>query len=381
MSEKLMMLSQLEIMREASQVKACMLQVQFAPTESQAAIHMNLFPYYSNLCIGLDSVIFPINEIEEIVNCDFIKMLKRNRIGMKLLSDKKRLRKKINILSKIIDSNNKVLRMDYGALQKIYIKVFGQKDFGVSFYNGFPIANTFQQTLFWVDFLLDENNNENTFEGYVKHMGEQLKNFSRDVGAYISTVATGFEESFKIDISEYIAKERTSEICIDTKEYYFSDDKRRDIFTSSEDKFIQLMVFVSQCQLNFVDKLLPNFIPVTSEFYLRIKLINYLSVVSILGSVENTLLSSGNFDLIDISEIFKEKNRFFPKDSPLRNNIFHYSISDIDASKIDYTNNIINELIKASSDMEPDLFLSQIDVQIDAINSIFTSFIGEISNV
>ena len=71
----------------------------------------------------------------------------------------------------------------------------------------------------------------------------------------------------------------------------------------------------------------------------------------------------------------------FPKDSPLRNNIFHYSISDIDASKIDYTNNIINELIKASSDMEPDLFLSQIDVQIDAINSIFTSFIGEISNV
>lgn len=367
--------SQLIVIKESVQAKNLLLNILKSESGVQSIMSMSLIPYLSNLCLGIDEILCPISKIEELSS--YTNMLKRNRVGMKLLSDKKRFGKKLKILEKIIESNNKVLRLGYGIAQKVYIHFWGQKDLGIFFYNNHPVANSIQQSFFLMDFLvIDDVGNMESLDDFHQKSGKDLMGFSKTIAMFINSVASEFDEVFKDGLSSKNARKNFSEIHLDEDDYFIGDEKRRNIFQKDLDKSLQLNLFMFQCQINFIKYLLPEYISNDAELYIRISMINYLSVVSNLENSIRTKKITDSNQVHRIMEIIEARNQLFPQKSSLRNNIFHYRISSLDIESIDFTQNCIHEILKQSVDQSPEEFLFLIENQLDIIEMIISDVIG-----
>ena len=208
------------------------------------------------------------------------------------------------------------------------------------------------------------------------HIKNAMIHFSSSLARYISSASQPFEEKWGVQFEK---DEVNSDLNIDyfsATDYFYSDENRRNVFTDRMDKEIQLHLFNSLCQLNYIGHVLVRLLGPSNALFVRIKLIAYLSAVM---SLEN--LYSSNIMLEDplekrVNEIIKNKEMLFEKESYLRNNIFHYKIVGLDESLFDNTANILATIIEAKSNYTIDNFISEIDCEIDIITQLISELIG-----
>ena len=99
------------------------------PRDIQGYVATSLLPYLSLICDGIDSLfeannILPSSEFEDINEISFTKLIGRTRASSKLLTDKAKINKAINILDKDIRNFCDELKKDYSEEQIAFVNMF-----------------------------------------------------------------------------------------------------------------------------------------------------------------------------------------------------------------------------------------------------------------
>lgn len=261
---------------------------------------------------------------------DFTKLLHSNRALLKQDTINKKYSQNRKEILQLINKNYYFLTKDYNIIQKIRIKIKGQKDFAVYSYKGIPFFNNIQNSRFNELFLGDD---------YVIK-GEDLTQFSYSVVNFLQVFVSQFvdSEKFKAGYEEKIQYELN---IFDMNDYFVYEKARSDLFTNDLEIDQNVFLFNLLCLGNSSIYLYPDVLKLEGHPQLRMKFITYLIVIKGLWIYQNDFhnLSEDLKSLIKVSDsIFKsEKNR-----GEFRNNLFHFDLPN--GAK--YEVNIINSLVK-----------------------------------
>lgn len=110
-------------------------------------------------------------------------------------------------------------------------------------------ANSFQSTIFLPDFFDSETETPESLEELQKELGISIRKFTEYLASYISNAASPFEKVWNISCKEIALSTQISDVSIDSKDFFFLDEKRRNIFKGKIDKGIQLHLFNSFVRL------------------------------------------------------------------------------------------------------------------------------------
>lgn len=328
-------------------------------------IYIGLIPIISSICHGWFEIFN-----DEVVHIDILKigrynfdtLIKSSRIGLKLYSDKK-ISKASKRLHEISVEFNKILQAEYNDIQKRFVYLFGQCDFGVYTINDLPYGNTIQQSLYLSDVINFEA--YNSLEVWEKEVQEVVFEFSKSLAQFINSIIELSGKSCLIN--------RTSEIkLIGLKlaydDYFLIDEKRRNILKGDLPIEIQLQLFNILCQNNFIINVLPLVFQSDGLLYHRSRLQTYLVSINTIKKIINKLPNEKYKK--QLKEIVEVKEIYFDKDSVLRNNIFHYKIEGVDDSIFSIPEKYFYEFIEFNSRVEFNDFMKVISEEIIKINKV-----------
>ncbi|VTS97644.1 Uncharacterised protein [Streptococcus gordonii] len=328
-------------------------------------IYIGLIPIISSICHGWFEIfkdeVVHIN-ILKIGRYNFDTLIKSSRIGLKLYSDKK-ISKASKRLHEISVEFNKILQAEYNDIQKRFVYLFGQCDFGVYTINDLPYGNTIQQSLYLSDVINFEA--YNSLEVWEKEVQEVVFEFSKSLAQFINSIIELSGKSCLIN--------KTSEIkLIDLKlaynDYFLIDEKRRNILKGDLPIEIQLQLFNILCQNNFIINVLPLVFQSDGLLYHRSRLQTYIVSINTIKKIINKLPNEKYKK--QLKEIVEVKEIYFDKDSVLRNNIFHYKIEGVDDSIFSISEKYFYEFIEFNSRVEFNDFMKVISEEIIKINKV-----------
>lgn len=328
-------------------------------------IYIGLIPIISSICHGWFEIIededVHINNIK-IGRYNFDTLIKSSRIGLKLYSDKK-IAKASKRLHEISVEFNKMLQTEYNGMQKRFVYLFGQCDFGIYTINDLPYGNTIQQSLYLSDVINFED--YDSLEVWENEVQEIVFEFSKSLAQFINTIIGLSGISCLIN--------KTSEIqLIGLKlaynDYFLIDEKRRNILKGDLPIEIQLQLFNILCQNNFIINVLPRVFQSGGLLYHRSRLQTYLVSVNTIKKIINKFPNEKYQK--QLKEIVEVKENYFDKDSVLRNNIFHYKIEGVDDSIFSIPEKYFYEFIEFNSRIEFNDFMKVISEEIIKINKV-----------
>ena len=328
-------------------------------------IYIGLIPIISSICHGWFEIIededVHINNIK-IGRYNFDTLIKSSRIGLKLYSDKK-IAKASKRLHEISVEFNKMLQTEYNDMQKRFVYLFGQCDFGIYTINDLPYGNTIQQSLYLSDVINFED--YDSLEVWENEVQEIVFEFSKSLAQFINTIIGLSGISCLIN--------KTSEIqLIGLKlaynDYFLIDEKRRNILKGDLPIEIQLQLFNILCQNNFIINVLPRVFQSGGLLYHRSRLQTYLVSVNTIKKIINKFPNEKYQK--QLKEIVEVKENYFDKDSVLRNNIFHYKIEGVDDSIFSIPEKYFYEFIEFNSRIEFNDFMKVISEEIIKINKV-----------
>lgn len=322
----LLSISRLNLISEVYESKKMLIRLINLPEEIQSLVSISLTPYLSLICDGMDSL-FKVDEkkssecFSDIKGKSFTYLIAKTRASSKLLTDKK-IEKALGIIDKNIKRFNMTLRNGYLEKELTHVIENGQPDLGVYYHQNKPFANTSQLFIYLEGFL-------EIFDcvDSLEKVGPIVQEFSMKQVQYINCILSELEGK-QLDI---IQRENCiielDKLDFKTKDYIFSQEEYRNIFSNVLDKRISLYLFNVLCQLNFSMLLLKKLINSHSLRY-RIEFLNYYYSVQAIKYVYNK--ESENLDnslknemvtIIDFQNILFSNNA-------LRNNLFHYCLSE-----------------------------------------------------
>lgn len=328
-------------------------------------IYIGLIPIISSICHGWFEIIededVHINNIK-IGRYNYDTLIKSSRIGLKLYSDKK-IAKASKRLHEISVEFNKMLQTEYNGMQKRFVYLFGQCDFGIYTINDLPYGNTIQQSLYLSDVINFED--YDSLEVWENEVQEIVFEFSKSLAQFINTIIGLSGISCLIN--------KTSEIqLIGLKlaynDYFLIDEKRRNILKGDLPIEIQLQLFNILCQNNFIINVLPRVFQSGGLLYHRSRLQTYLVSVNTIKKIINKFPNEKYQK--QLKEIVEVKENYFDKDSVLRNNIFHYKIEGVDDSIFSIPEKYFYEFIEFNSRIEFNDFMKVISEEIIKINKV-----------
>ena len=328
-------------------------------------IYIGLIPIISSICHGWFEIIededVHINNIK-IGRYNFDTLIKSSRIGLKLYSDKK-IAKASKRLHEISVEFNKMLQTEYNGMQKRFVYLFGQCDFGIYTINDLPYGNTIQQSLYLSDVINFED--YDSLEVWENEVQEIVFEFSKSLAQFINTI---------IGLSGITCLiNKTSEIqLIGLKlaynDYFLINEKRRNILKGDLPIEIQLQLFNILCQNNFIISVLPLVFQSDGLLYHRSRIQTYLVSVNTIKKIINKFPNEKYQK--QLKEIVEVKEIYFDKDSVLRNNIFHYKIEGVDDSIFSIPEKYFYEFVEFNSRVEFNNFMQVISEEILKINKV-----------
>ena len=328
-------------------------------------IYIGLIPIISSICHGWFEIFededVHINNIK-IGRYNFDTLIKGSRIGLKLYSDKK-IAKASKRLREISVEFNKILQTEYNDIQKRFVYLFGQCDFGVFTLNDLPYGNTIQQSLYLSDVINFEA--YNSLEVWEKEIQEVVFEFSKSLSQFINSIVELSGNSYLIN--------KTSEVkLIGSKltynDYFLIDEKRRNILKGDLPIEIQLQLFNILCQNNFIINVLPLVFQSDGLLYHRSRIQTYLVSVNTIKKIINKFPNEKYQK--QLQEIVEVKEIYFDKNSVLRNNIFHYKIEGVDDSIFSIPEKYFYEFVEFNSRIEFNNFMQVISEEILKINKV-----------
>lgn len=304
--------------KEVSESYQFVLKFLTLPKDIVSYISLPLSPYLSFLIsefINIDKIFL------EIINQDlaFKRRVGISRNYWKFWTDQSITKTKRTIEDSVFFMEN-ILQEDYNFFQKMFVKLFKQDNFGVFYYNGYPIFNTVQG---------QEINNAIVS---LKKNRLPKKNESIEFGSSLTStlviIKTLFDEMFgKFNLSE----DKNNEIDFNNFEYqdfYLSvEELDVDDFTLVKE-IVMLNIF---CNINYLQEIAPNYMSKSNDFYFRIRLISYISSCEMLRKLTNKKeVMMSDLEINNIKELLNTKEKIISTN--LRNNIFHYLIDVPDNS-------------------------------------------------
>lgn len=337
----LLHVSRVQLISEAYESKKMIYRLTNLPKDVQSYVSTSLLPYLSLICDGIDSL-FENNdtvlssEFEDINEISFTKLIGRTRASSKLLTDKEKINRAINILDKDIRTFSDELKKDYSEEQINFVNTFGQDDLGIYYFKNKPFANTSQLNLYI-----------KPFNSKIMDVGDDIYKFSMQVGSYIGSFLSNFEGDTleKLRQEDYITKVDQNDFKY--KDYIFSEEIHRNIFNDKIDKRISLYLLNIQCQLNFSLNIL-NMLIDNHPLKFRIQFLIYYYSVQALKYAFGSDLERLDNDHQDIIRIAIDKQNEMFKSNTFRNNLFHYKLSAENTGFIN--NNYFESMVKKQTD-------------------------------
>ncbi|KAA0964458.1 hypothetical protein FXF62_05005 [Streptococcus cristatus] len=339
----------------------------------KSEIYISLLPIVSSVCLGWIDKFQKHGkavDLPDVQGVDFITMLKSVRIGLKLYSDK-RVANAFKRLNTDANERKKMLETNYNFLQKFRVSVLGQPDLGIFTINDMPYGNTSQMSIY-----LEGLFSLNKFET-INQWGEGMKpimiDYSQALSTFINSIATEFEENFTVDST---MKLNISNYKLSYVDKFLMDTNRQNILLGDLLLEAQLQLFNILCQNNFINVLLPNIFQSTGNLFYRSKLQSYLVSVHTIKKLVSKYSESIDFQLVnELEKIIEVKNNFFSANNQFRNNIFHYSITEISFSNFSNPQNYFREFVESYIDISFDDFMKIIDEEIEKINRVVEQLI------
>ena len=356
--------------QESSEVEQMMYQLVNSSSTGLYTISIGLIPLFSSIADGWLSILESKDIETEIsgTKIPFDKLVKSTRVGYKLFSDKK-----INRITKQVQSNSNnflsLLKSDYNFLQKIYIKCFGQQDFGVYHLNTIPFGNTSQFNIY-LDSILDISTN-NTFKSLENKGMSLLGEYSENLASFISSTTNSFGFSLNKELKTYVQQNQFT-----NTDFFFFDNKRKNILGGKLPTSTQLFLFNIYCQNNLFNYAIPYIFHSHNKLYYRSKIQSYLVSINGLNKVQNKYKDLLKFEYLEeINYLNHEKELYFTFENKLRNNIFHYQIENTPIDAFSDKNRFFEEMIEYHTGMKFDKFIEKIDNYLIQINSLICSII------
>ena len=337
--------SRKQLLYELYESKKMLYRILNLPVKSQSLVSMSISPFLSLLCDGIDNLFSEENTrlsenlglIDEI---SFTKLMSQNRASIKLLTDKK-ISNAIKIIDKQLLSFSTALTKDYNILQKGFVSIFGQPDLGVYFYKGIAFSNTSQVSIYQ-DMFRKLTNDDITSD----RLGPIMRDFSAIQSSYINTATSLLEGNLLPKIDSIKCKVNIIDSDFTQEDFIFSNEAKRNVFMNSTiDKNIALYLFNMKCQLLFSLKLIPQIIERNHALRFRIEMIVYYhSVKTIKFLIQKNKFPLNNITKKIVDNILVDFNSIF-MDNNLRNNIYHYKLSE-DNAQMEMTNDFFISMVE-----------------------------------
>lgn len=328
-------------------------------------IYIGLIPIISSICHGCFEIFKDEDVHIKIFNIEgfnFETLIKNSRIGLKLYSDKK-IAKASKRLHEISVEFNKILQTEYNDIQKRFVYLFGQCDFGVFTLNELPYGNTIQQSLYLSDVINFEA--YNSLEVWEKEVQEVVFEFSKSLAQFINSIV---ELSGKSSLINKTSEVKLIGLKLTYNDYFLIDEKRRNILKGDLPIEIQLQLFNILCQNNFIINVLPLVFQSDGLLYHRSRIQTYLVSVNTIKKIINKFPNEKYQK--QLKEIVEVKEIYFDKNSVLRNNIFHYKIEGVDDSIFSIPEKYFYEFVEFNSRVEFNNFMQVISEEILKINKV-----------
>lgn len=353
------------LLREAEEVAKIIHIINNTKETNQTQIYIAILPFISSLCDGIlerlktEGYSLENSEIEEI---EFNKLVKNSRVAFKLYSDKNKNKIKKEIEQQALEWYSYLVK-DYDLFQKLVIKIIGQQDLGVYYYDKIPYGNIYQLGIYFKNIL----KNKNTYNLYYKpeFLIEYVSEITRCIYNYLGETFNKYEDT---SIDTKICK-HFSEI-----DFYFIDQKRRNIFKGNLPDYLQILLFNVYCQNNTVEIVIKKIFNSNGIFYTRALIQTYIISVQALKKVAGALESNDNNLINEISEIVEYKENIF-KNSQFRNNIFHYNLEGVPPEIFNDEERYFYEMIEAYSGKNINDFLNDIHEENNKINNIILKLV------
>ena len=159
-------------------------------------------------------------------------------------------------------------------------------------------------------------------------------------------------------------------------DFFFFDNKRKNILGGKLPTSTQLFLFNIYCQNNLFNYAIPYIFHSHNKLYYRSKIQSYLISINVLKKVQKKcqdLLKSEYIE--EINYLIHKKELYFTFENKLRNNIFHYQIENTPISAFSDKNRFFEEMIEYHTGMKFDKFIEKIDNYLIQINSLICSII------
>lgn len=281
----------------------------------------------------------------------FKKSVDQSRNYWKFWTDQSITKTKKLIADSIVNMESNLTK-DYNLLQKLYVKIFNQNNFGVFYYKGNPFFNTIQGQEI-SNAIVDEQKlpEKNDIIEFSSSLSGTLKTIKFTFDEMLGKPLISDNEDFLVDFND-----------IDYKDFHLIVDK-----TNSDDFTLvkQIVMLNILCTINYHQIIAPNYMSKNNDFFFRIRLITYISSCELLRKLINKkeiLLSNEEKDTIE--QVVSKKESIIS--SKLRNNIFHYLI---DVSQSDASNNL-RDFFALSSSIDINYIEKVIDDELKKIRHI-----------
>lgn len=370
--EPLQKISFILLSQESAATKQIMHQLVNSRFKKQDQLAISIIPFLSSVCDGWLTLFNSFNidiDLPNIEDVPFPKLVKSTRVSYKLYSDKKH-NKINNMLQNEGLERLALLKKDYNFLQRKFIKLFGQKDLGVFTVDGFPYGNTSQLSIYLKKIV--ELKPTTSLSDREKNASLFLTKYSEHLALFINSVVTQhFSDS--IDEKKCLSLDSNR---LKHSDYFFYDDKRKNLLDGSLPVDTKLFLFNILCQNNFTNIVMLNVFQGSGSLFFRFKLQSYLISINCLSSIlKKYPYSINQSQMYTIQQLVEEKERYFTFQNKLRNNIFHYDIREIPCSVFKDTNHYFEEMIEYSVGIDFDYFITRIEKSCLTINHLLNDLI------
>ena len=362
------------LLQETIEIKQILYQIHNSRDDfNKYDIYIQLLPILSSICLAW---VEKFEKHKEIVNLpdirgfDFVTLLKKVRISFKLYSDK-RVQRAFKMLYNSADKRKQILETDYNFFQKFVTSIVGQKDLGVFTIDDIPYGNTSQLSIYLEEIFVQ--NNFETLNQWIFSNKEFLFDFSSTLAAFINSITLDFEEKFSVDPT---LKMNITNRKLNYDDKFLIDKKRRNILLGDLPMELQLQLFNILCQNNFINVLIPEIFMKTGGLLFRLKIQTYLVSVSAIKKIYLKYYNSlSSYILKNLEEIIECKEKYFLENTQFRNNIFHYSLTEISIENfLDYKF-CFKEVVESYVGMDFDNFIKIIDEETKKINVVIKKII------
>lgn len=362
------------LLQETIEIKQILYQINNSRDDfNKYDIYIPLLPILSSICLAW---VEKFEKHKEIVNLpdirgfNFVTLLKKVRISFKLYSDK-RVQRAFKMLYNSADKRKKILETDYNFFQKFITSIVGQKDLGVFTIDDIPYGNTSQLSIYLEEIFVQ--NNFETLNQWILSNKEFLIDFSSTLAAFINSITLDFEEKFSVDPT---LEMNVTNRKLNHDDKFLIDKKRRNILLGDLPMELQLQLFNILCQNNFINVLIPEIFMKTGGLLFRLKIQTYLVSVSAIKKIYLKYYHSLSSDILkNLEEIIEFKEKYFLENTQFRNNIFHYSLTEISIENFLEYKYSFKEVVESYVEMDFDNFIKIIDEETKKINVVIKKII------